>query len=223
MKNKKKGKREVKTQKFVRDIIKNPTLVLSALGTVAGSVLLNLFQQFDIACKNNINFGYSFVINRDSLPQLLGMKQKWLGEALYDLERLDFVYIEELPTETPLGWANIYLKNIREFFKEYEQKQKTLMQDELLKYNTAEHVDYLNNSTVTLREFVQKHSDKIIPVSAYLVCDDLILYYEAETQHSFTKIPHVWDYVLDILKAPEFEPNQLIQRINNIVVSRLNQ
>ena len=179
----------MKTMKFVRDIIKNPTIAFQALGTVAGALLLNLLQQYDIACKNDINGENSFITNYDNLPEFLGMEIECLEEAFYTLDRLELVGVFALPEEASKNWVAINLEEIRDFFKEFKREQKISMQAELLKCSTVKSIGNSCESTKKLRAFIKKHYDKEILTIVYAYCNSVIIDYEECTRQSFTKIP----------------------------------
>ncbi len=210
-------------KKLVKELMKNPTIAFQALGTVAGALLLNLLQLYVIACENGINVENSFIIDYEILTEFLGMDIEWLDDAALTLDRLEFVDMYVLSEETSENWVFIYFETIEKFFKEFEQKTKASMQVELLRSSTAKSVGYLCKSTKTLREFVQKHSNKIIPTATYALCNNIICSYEENMKQPFTKIPHLWGSVSNILKNPEFVPNQLHRWINNIVIQHINQ
>ena len=213
----------MKIKNIVKNIVKNPTIAFGALGTVTGAVLLNLLQQFDIASKNNINVENTFIINYDSLPQLLGMQQELLDDAMYCLDRLELVEVYELSEENSENWVIIYFEEIWKFFKEFQHNQKISMQAELLNYSTVKSVGNLCKSTEKLRKFVQKHSDKKIPSAVYPLCNKIIIDYEECTQQPFTKIPNIWDNVLKALQSPDFVPNQLHRWVTMIMMNHINQ
>ena len=211
----------MRTPKYIKDIIKNPTIVFNALGAVTGAVFLNLLQQFDMACKNDINVENTFILNCDILQELLGIKIEWLDDAIYNLDRLELVDIYVLSEKTWASWVVLYLDEIHNFFKDIKQKQKISMQDELLKYSTIKSTGKLNKSTRELRAFVQKHSEKVVPSAVYSFCNYIINDYEQATKKPFTKIPNIWDKVLDILQKPEFIPNQFHRWLRSITFEHL--
>lgn len=211
----------MKTPKYIIDIIKNPTVAFSALGTITGAVLLNLLQQFDMACKNDINAENTFIFNFDDLYKFLGMEQEFIDAAIYNLDRLELIDIYVFSEKIGANWAMIYLDEIKKFFKDIKQKQKISMQEELLKYSSIKSIGKLNKSTRELRAFVQKHSEKVIPSAVYAFCNCIINDYEHATQKPFTKIPRIWDKVLDILQKPEFIPNQFHRWLGNITFEHL--
>lgn len=171
--------------------------------------------EYEIACKYNLNSDNYYYSSRQNIQKYTGLDMDSINSAILELERNGLLEFHAKPQNTSAEWF-ILNNELLKYFIPNQQYDENLIKNDLIIYSTLPPVYKYNEEILKIKEFIEQHSDNIVPTIVYSHTQAEIRMFEMVFHTKFIEIPQLFSKLEDYLNSPDYMPNNLTYFVDEI-------
>lgn len=187
-----------------------PYIMIRELGVPATATLSQIISEYNYAIKNNFSVEGSYLTDEKRMADYLGITKYELKQILDLLQSYELISWYESEIEDTLQ-IFVWSKNIKQFKFKLDEKYNYIKWDTGLKQaqNPIHKANEFEESTLALKEHMERYYITDIPIVIYQRCNDFILDYESDGL-CFADIENLYGYIKENIELSEYLPYSLV-------------
>lgn len=186
------------------------------LSNCAKIVFNYVMYEYKIACKYNLNSDNYYFSNAKNIQKYTGLSGISITLALKELLAAGFIEIISNIKNTKAQWFIITFNLAEKYFIYSKIYDENLIKNDLIYYSTMPPVYTFDETTVKMKNFIEKHSSKTVPTVSYMIMQAFKDMFERTHPIKFLDIPNVWQQIKNYLEQPNYKPNEIHHCIDEI-------